>query len=54
MGSESLAYFILEGRQFVAKLPGDSPVALGQPVALFWDINKVHFFDAQTEQAINP
>jgi multiple sugar transport system ATP-binding protein len=53
MGSESLAYFMLEGRQFVAKLPGDTTLTVGQPVALSWEINKAHFFDAQTEQAIS-
>ena len=52
MGSEILVYFLLENRRFVAKLPGDSSVTFGQPVQLCWDIDKAHFFDTQTEQAI--
>ena len=52
MGNEILAYFTVEKRRFVAKLSSDSSVSFGQPVTLFWDINKIHFFDAQTEQAI--
>ncbi|UFH56554.1 ABC transporter ATP-binding protein [Spirosoma sp. KNUC1025] len=52
MGSEILAYFMVEGRRFVAKLTGDASVRFGEPVTFFWDIGKAHFFDAQTEQAI--
>ena len=52
MGSEILAYFTTENCRFVAKLPGDASVTFGQSVALFWEIDKLHFFDVQTEQAI--
>ena len=52
MGSEILAYFTIEGRRFVAKLPGDASVTFGQPISLFWELDKLHFFDTQTEQAI--
>ncbi|GAB3896310.1 ABC transporter ATP-binding protein [Spirosoma agri] len=52
MGSEVLAYFTVERRRFIAKLPGDTKLEFGQSVFLSWDIGKVHFFDAQTEQVI--
>ncbi|WP_420150305.1 ABC transporter ATP-binding protein [Spirosoma sp.] len=52
MGNEILAYFLIEDRRFVAKLSGDSTVKFDQPTTMFWDINRIHFFDAQTELAI--
>ncbi|MBC3786831.1 ABC transporter ATP-binding protein [Spirosoma utsteinense] len=52
MGSETLAYFILEGQRFVARLSGDSTVDTSVGVSTFWDIDKAHFFDADTEQTI--
>ncbi|GAB3926123.1 ABC transporter ATP-binding protein [Larkinella terrae] len=52
MGSEILTYFTIEERRFVAKLHGGATVTFDQPIALFWEVNKLHFFDTQTEQAI--
>ncbi|MDB5242322.1 MAG: ugpC [Spirosoma sp.] len=52
MGSETLAYFTLEGQRFIARLSGDTVVDMNKSIPLFWDIDKAHFFDAETEQAI--
>ncbi|GAB4027890.1 ABC transporter ATP-binding protein [Spirosoma koreense] len=52
MGNEILTYFMIDHRRFVARLPGDSLVSLSQSLTLFWEVDKIHFFDAETEQAI--
>ena len=52
MGSETLAYFSLEDHRFIARLSGDTLVDMDKGMALFWDIDKAHFFDTETEQAI--
>ncbi|GAB3248230.1 sn-glycerol-3-phosphate ABC transporter ATP-binding protein UgpC [Larkinella harenae] len=52
MGSETLAYFSVEKQRFIARLSAEQDLTYGQPVTLFWDVTKCHFFDAQTEQAI--
>ncbi|MFD1144835.1 ABC transporter ATP-binding protein [Larkinella insperata] len=52
MGSETLAYFPVEGQRFIARLSAEQNLAFGQPVELFWDCGRCHFFDAATEQAI--
>ena len=49
MGSETLAYFTLEGYAFTARLSGDAVVHADRTMATFWDTDKAHFFDAATE-----
>ena len=49
MGSETLAYFSLEGHAFTARLSGDAVVQADRTMATFWDVDKAHFFDAATE-----
>ena len=52
MGSETLAYFTVEDQRFIARLSGEATMSYDNTTALFWDINKAHFFDAETEEAI--
>lgn len=52
MGSETLAYFTLEGHRFIARLSGEATMSYDNTMALFWDIDRAHFFDTETEQAI--
>ncbi|GAB3913500.1 sn-glycerol-3-phosphate ABC transporter ATP-binding protein UgpC [Larkinella knui] len=54
MGSETLAYFLVENQRFIARLSAEQNLSFGQRIDLFWDSTKFHFFDAQTEQAIQP
>ncbi len=49
MGSETLAYFTLEGQAFTARLSGDATINADRTMATFWDVDNVHFFDAATE-----
>ncbi|WP_128545543.1 ABC transporter ATP-binding protein [Larkinella soli] len=52
MGSETMVYFPLETQRFIARLSADYPIPADQPLDLFWDLGKLHFFDAETEVAI--
>lgn len=52
MGSETLAYFTLDGHRFIARLSGDAIIDTNTGTATFWAIDKAHFFDTDTEQAI--
>jgi hypothetical protein len=52
MGSETLAYFSVEGHRFIARLSSDVAINTDRTMATFWDIDKAHFFDAETEGAI--
>ena len=52
MGSETLAYFTLEASRFTARLSSDVVLNADKTMATFWDIDKAHFFDTETEQAI--
>ncbi|OIN58622.1 ABC transporter ATP-binding protein [Arsenicibacter rosenii] len=51
-GNEALTYFHLDDQRFVARLPADLPLTFGQSFRLFWELDKCHFFDAETELAI--
>ncbi len=52
MGSETLAHFMVETQRFVARLSGNAVMNENKGTILFWAIDKAHFFDAETEQAI--
>ena len=52
MGSETLAYFTVEGHRFVARSSGDAIISANTGMTTFWDIDRAHFFDAETEGAI--
>ncbi|MEZ0540053.1 ABC transporter ATP-binding protein [Fibrella arboris] len=49
LGSETFAYALLEGVRFVARLPADSAVTINAEAILYWQTEKCHVFDAQTE-----
>ncbi|MBO0939877.1 sn-glycerol-3-phosphate ABC transporter ATP-binding protein UgpC [Fibrella sp. HMF5335] len=54
MGNEALGYLTIEGIRIVARLTPDRAATLSPTahITLFWDLDKVHFFDAETELAI--
>jgi len=52
MGNEIYLYFFVEGVQFVARIPAREIPRHGTAKNLFFDLSKLHFFDAVTEAAI--
>lgn len=52
MGNEIFFYFPVEGEQFTARVPAREKPEAGSKRKLFFDINKLHFFDSETEEAI--
>ncbi len=52
MGNEIFLYFIIDGTQLVARIPAREMPSAGQNKNLKFDIDKLHFFDSETEQAI--
>ncbi|WLR53985.1 sn-glycerol-3-phosphate ABC transporter ATP-binding protein UgpC [Mesobacillus subterraneus] len=53
-GAETMIYSHFEGQDFVARVDSRSDVSPGQVIELAFDMNKVHFFDAETEKRIRP
>jgi multiple sugar transport system ATP-binding protein len=53
LGSENLLYFRVGGRMVAAKVNPETQACTGQSKTFVLDLNKVHFFDAQTEQRID-
>ncbi len=53
-GAETMIYSQFEGQDFVARVDSRSDVTPGQVIELAFDMNKVHFFDAETELRIRP
>ena len=51
-GSEFMLYSSIEGQTFVAKVDARNEVHAGDRIQLAIDMNKVHFFDKDTEQRI--
>lgn len=52
VGNEIFIYFDIDGIQIVGRLPSDIKVTIGQNLSLAFDIEKLHFFDTDTEKAI--
>lgn len=52
LGAESMLYTNFEGHQFIARLDARSNFSHGQTIKLALDMNKVHFFDKETEERI--
>jgi ABC-type sugar transport system ATPase subunit len=52
LGDEQLVHFRLEDRSLLAKLPVESRIAPGDDLSLTIPRDKLHLFDAETEQAI--
>ncbi|MFD2617201.1 ABC transporter ATP-binding protein [Terrilactibacillus laevilacticus] len=52
MGAESILYAKLEGHDIIAKIDARNNPSIGDSILLALDMNKVHFFDAETEERI--
>ncbi len=52
MGSEIFIYMSVEGNNLIAKVPPRSTYKLGDKITVAIDMNKSHFFDAETEKTI--
>ncbi|MFS0782993.1 ABC transporter ATP-binding protein [Bacillus sp. 1P06AnD] len=49
MGAEFMLYSSIDGQDFVARVDARTIVSAGQKMELALDLNKAHFFDADTE-----
>lgn len=54
MGAEIMLYSQVEGQQFIARVDSNANIKPGQVVPLALAMNKVHFFDKDTENRIIP
>ena len=52
MGAEIYIYMVVEGNNIVAKVPPRSTYKPGDVIKVAIDMNKTHFFDAETEKTI--
>ncbi len=52
MGSETFLHLSLAGNNFVAKIPAHLNYDIGDKVKIFFDLEKSHFFDKETEKII--
>jgi multiple sugar transport system ATP-binding protein len=52
MGSETYVYLLTGGTQFVARMEAHKRFRPGDAVEVPVNMNKAHFFDAQTEERI--
>ncbi len=52
MGSEIILYSKVENQDFVARVDSRYNITAGDSVKLSFDLNKAHFFDAETEERI--
>lgn len=53
LGAEIMLYSQLNGKTFIAKIDANRDVQAGQSLSLAINMNKVHFFDAETEARIS-
>ncbi len=51
-GAELMIYTSIEGQNFVARLDSNANIQSGQVIKLAFNMDKVHFFDAETELRI--
>ncbi len=52
MGSEIYVYFDCYGQKLICKTPADTIVKSDSEIEIAFDVNKMHFFDKDTETAI--
>ena len=52
MGNEALAYFQIEGNQFIARFPASFSAALDSDILIYLDVSKIHYFDKTSGQNI--
>ncbi|PLR78011.1 sugar ABC transporter ATP-binding protein [Bacillus sp. V3-13] len=53
-GAETMLYSSVDSQEFVARVDSRTDITPGQTLELAFDMNKVHFFDAETELRIRP
>jgi len=53
LGAEHLVYFILNGKQMIARVSTEQELAMKQEVQLAFKLEDAHFFDSETEKRIN-
>lgn len=52
MGAETILYTTIDGQELIARIDSRTTVASGDSIDLALDMNKVHFFDKETELVI--
>jgi multiple sugar transport system ATP-binding protein len=52
MGSELFLYLDFHGNRVRARVPARFGIRSGDPINLYFDMNKFHIFDGQTEKAV--
>ena len=52
MGNEIFLYFSVDSSQFVARIPAREKPEPNSLKTLYIDLNKLHFFDTETEKSI--
>ncbi len=52
MGNEIFLYFPVDGEQFVSRIPARVEPEAGTMKELFLDVDKLHFFDMESEKAV--
>jgi multiple sugar transport system ATP-binding protein len=52
MGNEILAYVQLGDNQVIARFAPDAPIIINEPVDLFFNLDKIKFFDWETQAVI--
>jgi len=52
MGSEKYLYLMVDGADFVARVDPRSGAAVGQKLEIALNMDNMHLFDAETEEAI--
>jgi multiple sugar transport system ATP-binding protein len=52
MGSEMLAYAMIDDVQIIARFSSDSQVSVDQPADIWFDLQKVYFFDPESGRII--
>lgn len=52
LGHESFAFFLVQDKQLVARLKPEEPIRLQEEVDLFFEVDKMRFFDKGTEEVI--
>ena len=52
MGNEIFIYFIISGEQLIARLPSTSDIKRNEEMEIYFNINKIHFFDEASEESV--
>lgn len=52
MGNEIFIYFMVSGEQLIARLPSTSNIKKNQELRIYLNINRIHFFDYESEESL--